>query len=130
MKIIDQIADLLEDQGIGTVGTSIFTGELPNDGNNIVSLVSSPSPEPNKSIPYYTQNFDVWARYSDYDDGNAKLQSIFDIIHQREDFDLTDFHCYLSYAVGMIDDMGRDAERRHLFKVSFAVVYRDSSDLS
>ena len=128
--MIDSIADYLEDNGIGTVGTDIFIGELPLDENNIISLVTSPSPEPNKAIPYFNQAVDVWARYSSYDDGYKKLQDVFDLIHQLENYDIDGFHVYLSYARGMIDDLGRDAEGRHLFKVSFSFVGRKGDEFS
>lgn len=130
MKIIDEIADYLEDESIGTVGTDIFTGELPFDGNAIISLVSSPSPEPNKSIPYYRQYVDVWARFADYDDGVSKLQAVMDLLHQKEHYELPNFHVYLSYALGMIEDFDRDTERRHIFKLSLAFLYRNASEIS
>lgn len=128
--IIEEIADYLEDNGIGTVGTNIFLGELPFDKSEIISLVNSPSPEPNKAIPYYEQRVDVWARYADYSDGYAKLQSIMDLLHQKEHYELPSFHVYLSFALGMIDDFDRDTERRHIFKLSLSFIYRNASDIS
>lgn len=127
--MIDKLADYLEEENIGTVGTDIFLGELPLDDNECISLVASPSPEPNKSIPYYDQRVDVLARYSDYADGYSKMQEIFDLIHQKENYDdLTGFHVYLSYALGMIEDNERDAERRHIFKLTLGFIYRNASD--
>lgn len=130
MNILDAVAAHLVDNGIGTLGTTLYLGELPFDKSEVISLVQSPSPEPNKSIPYYTQVIDVWVRYSDYDDGYQKLQSIFDLIHQAENYQLDDNHIYLSYALGMINDNGRDTERRHLFSLSLGFVYRKVSEFS
>jgi len=130
MNILESIAEYLEDNDLGVVGTNIFIGELPDDENNIVSIVSAPSPDPNKSIPYYTQTVDIWARYSDFDDGYGKLQDIFDTLHREENYEIEGYHVYLSYASGMILDLDRDSERRHLLKVSFGFVYRESSELS
>jgi len=128
--IIDAIADILELTGIGEVGTDIFIGEIPLDKQGVVSLMHAPSPEPNKSIPYYTQTIDVWAKFSDYDLGMAKMQSIMDFLHRKENYGLTGFYVYLSYAMGMIDDFDRDSERNHLFKMSFSFVYRVANELS
>ena len=130
MTLLDAIEEYLEDEGIGTIGTDIFDGELPLDGTDIISLILSPSPEPNKAIPYYTQYVDIWARFKNYDDGYSKLQDIFDLLHQKENYELTDYHVYLSYSVGMIDDLDRDAERRHLFKLTLGFVYREGSGTS
>lgn len=128
--IIDSILTYMHDGGIGTVGTDIFIGELPDDKSDIVSLVTSPSPEPNKSIPYYTQTVDIWGRFKSYDDGMSKLQEIFGMFHRIENYEVFNYHVYLSYALGMIDDLGRDNERRHLFKLTLSFVYRNANPFS
>lgn len=128
--IIDAIAELLEDSSIGTVGTDIYIGELPFDKADIISLLLVPSPEPNKSIPYYTQMIDVWVRFKSYDDGMAKMQEIFDLFHRIENYEVEGYHVYLSYALGMIDDMDRDSERRHLFKLTLGFIFRQSESIS
>lgn len=125
--IIESIADYLEDQGVGTVNTDIFLGELPLDKSDCIALISAPSPAPDRSIPYYTQNIDVWARFSDYSEGVSKLQEVMDELQRKENYSITGYHVYLSYALGMIDDLDRDTERRHLLKVTFGVVYREDS---
>lgn len=130
MTLLDAIEQYLEDNGLGTIGTNIFDGELQFDKTDIVSLITSPSPEPNKAIPYFEQTIDIWARYSDYDVGYLKLQDIFDLLHQNEHYDIGDFHVYLSYSTGMIEDMGRDVERRHIFKLTLAFIYRNATVLS
>lgn len=128
--IIDSLLDYLETNGIGEVGTDIYLGELPEDKDDIVSAMISPSPEPNKSVPYYTQTIDFWARFKSYDSGIAILKRIFDLLHQAENYEVDGYHVYLSYAMGMIDDLDRDAERRHLFKLTIGVVYRVGVDFS
>lgn len=120
---IRDLADYLEGQGI----EDIKIGELPFDEDNIVSLVTSPSPDPDKSIPYYTQTVDVRARFKDWESGYAKLQEIFDLLHQEENYQMGDYHVYLSYAMGMIQDNGRDTERRHLFQLTLGFVFRNSN---
>lgn len=128
--IIDSITTFLEDNNIGTIGTDIFIGELPDDESDIISVVASPSPEPNKSIPYYTQTVDIWARFKSYDGGMNKLQEVFDLLHRAENYDVFNYHVYLSYALGMIEDLDRDNERRHLFKLSISFIYRNANPFS
>jgi hypothetical protein len=122
--ILEKLADYLDDNAVGTLGTDIFLGELPLDKSDIISLVYVQSPEPDKSVPYYTQLIDVWARYSKFDDGYGKLQEIFDLLHRSENYQIEGYHIYLSYASGMIQDLDRDAERRHLFRLTLGFVYR------
>ena len=130
MNLIDSIIELLEENDIGTLNTDIFHGELPFDKSDCIALQFSPSPEPDKAIPYYTQTVDVWARFKLFDDGMGKLQDVMDVLHRAENYEIEGYHVYLSYAMGMIEDLARDVERRHLFKVSFGFVYRESEEVS
>lgn len=126
MTFLDSIEAYLEDKDIGVVGETIFDSELPFDGDNIISLVLAPSPSPNKSIPYYIQTVDIWARFSDFDSGYSKLQEVFGLFHGQENYELTGYHIYVSSAIGMIEDLDRDTERRHIFKLSLSFIYRTS----
>lgn len=130
MNLLDSIAEYLEDEGIGTMGTDIFKGELPYDVDDCISLQFSPSPNPNKAIPYYDQTVDIWARYKYFDTGRDQLQAIMDLLHQKESYDINSYHVYLSFALGLIDDLGRDVERRHLFKLSLSFIYRAGAEFS
>lgn len=128
--IIDSVCDYLEDEGIGTVGTDIFIGELPFDKSDIISLIYGVSPDPDKSVAYYEQSIDIWARFKTYDAGYQKLMEIFNLLHRAEHYDIEGFHIYLSYSSGMIEDLDRDQERRHLFKLTISFVYRKIEEIS
>lgn len=130
MNLIDSICQLLEDENIGTMGTDIFKGELPYDTDDCIALTFSPSPEPNKSIPYYEQTVDVWARSKLFDTGYNKLKEVMTLLHRKENYEVSGYYIYLSYSLGGIDDLDRDVERRHLFKLSLSFVYRQGSYLS
>ena len=122
--IIDSLCEYLEDENIGIVGTDIFIGEIPDNKNNCIALVYSPSVEPNKSIPYYTQSIDIWARFSKYATGYAKLKEILDLLHRKENYEVGSYYIYLSYSSGMIIDNDRDESRRHIFQINLNFVYR------
>lgn len=124
MNFIDTILQHLEDNDLGDVGTDLFSGELPLDENECVSLVLSPSPPPNQKIPYFGQGVDAWVRYSKFEDGYDKLQAIFDLFHGKENYEVGDYHIYVSYAQTMIQDMDRDLQRRHLFMLPLFFSYR------
>ncbi len=127
MSFLDSLADFLEQEGIGTVNTDLFTGELPIDSAEGVSIMVSPSPAPNKAIPYFVQTVDIWARYKKYDDGYNKLQEIYDVLHAAANYQIDGYHVYLSYAEGLINDNDRDLNRRHLFSLTFAFTAREDS---
>ena len=128
--MIEDLCDYLQAQGIGTVGTDIFISELPFDKTDIIAIHAVPSPDPNKAIPFYVQTVDITARFAKYSDGYAKLQSIFDLLHRKYHYEMGDKHVYLSYAMGLIMDNDRDAERRHLLQLSLAFIYSVNPDFS
>jgi hypothetical protein len=128
MNFLDVIADYIDSNDIAEVGTGLFIGELPFDKTDILSIVNVVSPQPNKSVPYYVQVVDIWGRFSAYDTGIDKLQAVFDLYHSKANYELDGYHVYLSYGMGLPQDLDRDAERRHLFKLSLAFIYRKGSD--
>lgn len=128
--IIRDIVTYLQEQGIGTFGTDIFISELPNDKTDIIALMTSPSPDPDKSVPYYIQTIDIHARFKTYVDGYSKLSDIMTLLHRKYDYELENYHVYLSYSLGMINDNDRDSQRRHLFQLTMAFIYRASDNSS
>ena len=128
--IIEDISSYIEESDIATEGTDLFVGELPFDKNDCISLVYTPSPEPNKALHYYVQVVDVWGRFSNYQEGYAKMLQVFKLFHRTQNYETDNFHIYLSYSLGMIADNGRDVERRHLFQLSLGFIYRELEELS
>lgn len=124
MNLIESLANYLQDSGIGTVNTNIFIGELPYDISDCISINSTSSPEPNKSVPYFIQTVDVWARFKNSETGYNKMYDVFDLIHRKAAYEIDGIHIYISYAMGSIEDMDRDSERRKLYKLSLGFVFR------
>ncbi len=130
MSLVEAFVDYLEDNGIATVGTDLFMGDLPLDIENAVACISAPSPAPNKSIPYFVQTVDVWSRSADADVAYTKLFNTMELIHRLANFEMYPYHVYIAYAMGTIEDMDRDAQKRKLYKISFGFVYRVTDSLT
>ena len=126
--IVESLAKYMEDNGIGTRGLNIFIGELPFDKNNCVSLVYTPSPEPNKSLDVYEQVIDFRSRFKRTEIGYEKMLDILDLFHKGQNYSIDGFHVYFSNAMGMPDDNDRDVERRKLFSLSIRFIYRKDED--
>lgn len=124
MSVKEDLAAFLQTNGIGTIGTDIW-GELPIGKEDSLGIVESPSPEPNKSIDLFEQAIDIYARFAKATDGRAKMEAVFNLLHRRQNFQLAHYHVYLSYASGMIEDLDRDAEDRHMYKLSLVFVCRN-----
>lgn len=127
MTFIDSLVSYLQTNNIGTPAQNMFIGEFPEDAKNSIALMLSPSPEPDKSVAVYQQVVDVLARYSAGASlaGQEKLLSIFNLLHKRQNYAITDYHVYLSYAAGMIDDLGRTVNDQRLYRLTLVFTYRE-----
>lgn len=128
--LAEDIADKIQTESLGTVGTDIFIGELPFDKNDSVAVLYSPSAQPNQVLHYYSQAVDIRGRFSKYEEGRQKMQDIMDVFHRTQNYELGDYYVYISFANSMIQDNDRDLERRHLFQLSLTFVYRLVDEMS
>lgn len=122
--LAEDIADKIQTESLGTVGTDIFISELPFDVNDAVAIMYSPSVQPNQVLHYYSQAVDIRGRFSKYEDGYQKMQDIMDVFHRTQNYEMGDYYVYISFANSMIQDNDRDLERRHLLQLSLTFVYR------
>ncbi len=123
--LIDDIHTYLVSQGL----TNLYIGEIPQEIENAVSMINVASPPPNPAIGYYEQLIDFWSRFRKTDDGyNILKDFVLDDFHQKVNWETTDYHIYLSVAVGLIDDVDRDAENRKLQRVTIRFIYRNKND--
>lgn len=123
MTVKEDLASYLQENELGTIGETIW-GELPVGKEESLGIVESPSPEPNKAIDIFEQSLDVYGRFAKATVGRDRMQAVFDLLHKRANFQLENYHVYLCYATGMIEDLDRDAEDRHVYKLSFVFVCR------
>jgi hypothetical protein len=122
--IIDELADYLETNDIGTVGEDIFIGEVPAKTENSILLVSAVSPPPNASLKVYDQFVDIWAKFRKTDEAYQALENIMDLLHIKYNYSLGEYHIYFSNAQGLIEDNDRDLEGRKILRLAIRFIYR------
>jgi hypothetical protein len=130
LGIAESVVGFLEDNRVFEDDTIARISELPFDYDQVLSIIYSPSPRPNEAIDVYRQTLDFWVRFSNSKAGYNKLVQVLDLLHKRTNYKLDGFHVYFSLAQGMINDMGKDEERRQLYKVSIDFMYRRDLALS
>lgn len=84
--LIEEIAEYLEDEGIGTVGTSIFIGKLPDDAdvqNDIVAIFDTGGFPPDAHVPLKERTVQIIVRDTLYVDANTTATSVRDLLHNR-----------------------------------------------
>lgn len=128
--ILDDISTYLATNGVGTEGTDLFIGELPNTQEDCVAIIAAPSPAPNPAIPIYDQIIDVWARYGLTGAAYDKLLQVQSLLHLQSNYELENHHVYFSNAMSAIDDQGEDSESRKLLKLTVRFVYRETEQAS
>ena len=119
-----EIADYLEDNGIGTVGTDILIGDFSQDSPDGIYLVTVASPAPSNALDTEHHNVDIYCRFSSTSAGYDKLRAVYDLLHRDANFTLTTWYVYLAEARSQIEDLGRDSQDRKLLRLAFHFIAR------
>ena len=130
-KMLEQrIANDMVNFKLGTLGTDIFIGQLPEDVTTGVFLVPASSPPPQQIIDTEEHVIDFWCRSDHTDTAYNKLQAIYNTYNRRANYPLGDWYIYFSGALGTIMDMDRDREGGKLFKLSVSFLCRNITNVS
>lgn len=123
MTEIQQIAEYLEDQGIGVVGTSIFYSYLPDTqvGTFTIAVLDSVGGTPDVDIPTKSPGFQVFVRANTYDIGKAKVDAIRAALHQKRNSELVADETYFYYILLQAEPghLGRNANGKDEFSMNF-----------
>lgn len=122
--ILKDIAEKLEDEGIGTVGTDVFIGELPKNVENGIMLVSSLSSEQDKYVDIREAYIDIWVRNKSSEDAIAKLESIIDVLQRSANWQGDSNFVYFGSMMSDVEDLDRDIQDRKLLRLSMRFIYR------
>lgn len=124
MRIHEDIASLLEDEGVATLGTDMFIGEIPDDVNNAFMLETISGQDPNVYMEIRSADINFWGRHSNAPDGYDELQQVWNRLHRRANYRTDNFHVFHSEVIGTIEDMGRDTNNRKLHKLRIRFTFR------
>lgn len=121
MNIIDDIAEYLEDQSIGTVGTDIIMSNVLDTPDNIVVVRDTGGAKPDAYIPTGVPDFQIYVRNKRYATGKALIDSIAELLHRVANTTLIAGGKYFYYIVMATEvlPIGRDDKGRSEFSVNF-----------
>lgn len=120
----EQIATLLADEGVGTLGETLWVGNAPDDKNEVVMMVAQSGLDPDPDMEIRRIDIDFWGRNPNSAQGYSKMQDVWNRLHRRKAYQLTDFYVFMTRAIGTIDDMGKDANQRQLHKLRIRFTFR------
>lgn len=121
----DDVAEYLEDQAVGTVGTSIFVGHMPDAPSDCIAVIQSGGESPEMAGPISGQierpRLIVRVRNTSYASGASKANDVLKALHTAGEVSLSGHRYLFIRAVGSVNQLGRDHENRSLFSLDFVV---------
>lgn len=128
--LITEVAELVRERALGTVGVDIFVGELPQDVTKGFFLVSAPSPAPHQYLDTEYTVIDFWYRTPSTAEGYEKMEQLKNAFHRRENYQTANWHIYFSEVLGSISDVDRDKEGGKLLRLSIQFICRNLNGIS
>lgn len=128
MDVAYEIAKYLANAGYGTLGTSIFAGQIPSDQNGIYVIRAGGSLNNYNSIANTV--VDVYIKNTQASTCITTLEGIKAYIHRMYDTNIDNTHIYSILVIGDITDVQRDAEYNKVFKITVQVIHRDTGIIS
>lgn len=122
--ILDDIASYLETQAVGTVGTDIFKGILPEEPGDIISLWESG--EAGDSLLHAgvdVQTITFVIRAETYSSARSKAESVKNMLHGISEVTPVSTRIILMKANGPPSLLGYDLNRRAEFRLEFRTIY-------
>jgi len=124
--VIDDVAQYLDDEGIGTLGTDIFKSYAPDNVDAMVCVLDTGGPKPDKDIPTKSPTFQVFIRAASYSAGRAKLDSIRALLHRNFNSELVAGQTYFYYILAISEGghIGRNERGLDEFSINFQCLTR------
>lgn len=126
-NLLDDLAYYLQQQAVGTMGSTIFISGFAGSQDNQVALVATGGVEPYKDIPIKRPTVQILVRNTDYKAGLTKAYDVFRLLDKKDD--------KLVLKTGGTDVMqinalqeptylGQDENSRHLFTCNYVFMCR------
>lgn len=128
MDIAYEVAKYLANAGFGTLGTTIFAGQIPAELNGV--WTERAGGQFNNYVPIEESVVDIYVKDTSASDAITKLESIKRYIHRMHNTQIDSSYIYVFLVIGDITDVQRDAEYAKVLKISVQVLHRDTSLIS
>lgn len=79
----EEVAQLLEDESIGTLGTDIFVSKLSDDTNNVIAVMDTGGMPPDDYLPLPKRTIQIIVRNSNQAQSISIAREIRDLLHNR-----------------------------------------------
>lgn len=127
MRLVDNLAQYIEDNTSLTEATDLFIGIMPASPDNCVMIDQTGGVEAEREVPIEQPTIQVTVRNTAYPDGLDLIKTIYDLIHQAKDnitLETGGVDTMTIFAMGEPAHIGQDESQRHLFSVNFVFKIR------
>lgn len=121
MSLITEVAEYLEDNSVGTIGSDLFAPYSPDIDGAMVAVRDTGGQQPNAYIPLKKPTFQVFVRGISYSAGKTKLDAIRALLHQQVNVQLVASGIYFYYILAASEGgwIGRNENGMHEFTMNF-----------
>ena len=120
--MLSDIGNYLQAQGIGTLGTNIFLGLMPDEPDNCVALFEYVGSPPDLHWSGEYPGLQVRVRNKSYAAGRTKIGEVAKKLHGLHEQTLSDTRYLLIRARGAPEVLKRDASNRVELFVNFEII--------
>lgn len=124
MSVISDIAQYLEDEGLGTLATDIFFSYVPGDLTSGLVVLDTGGPQPDPDIPTKNPTFQVFIRATDYSTGKALLDSTRSSLHRISNQTIGSTYFYYILATSEGGHIGLNDAGQDEFSINFQTLIR------
>lgn len=124
MSYLSDITDRLQTLSLGTVGTDLFQGHLPNDPVNCIAVMNTGGTAPDMDIPTKSPTFQVFVRHTDYATGEARVTKVRNELHRIANTTYGSTYFYYILALSEGGHIGQDEQGAYEFSINFRALIR------
>lgn len=124
MSMIADITQHLQTAGVGTMGTNLFAGYMPDSVDNGACVLDTGGPMPDKELPTKSPTFQVFVQAPDYETGKTKLDLIRTTLHQIKNQNIGNTFFYYMLAQSEGGHIGRNERGLDEFSINFICLTR------
>lgn len=119
---VNELADYLAGQGVGTVATDIFIGKLPATPDNCVALFGLPGQvigDAREVASLHFPRVQAIIRNESYDLASNKMEAVRTALHNKYGLDWTSWRVMRMHAEQEGGPIGQDDQGRFEFSINF-----------
>jgi hypothetical protein len=128
MDIAKQLAVYLQNAGYGTLGTSIFVGQIPASIDGLYVMRTSGTL--NNYVPLETTIVDIFVKDQNSEQAITRIENIKRYIHRMHNTVSASSYIYSMLVISDVETIERTDDYQKIYKISVEVMHRALSLIS